>query len=176
MDYLAQPSHPIPLTRLMESPPLLPELSPEARTFAEALIRRYPDWRPHVQSYVPVSAQDSYPNCSFYALIPSPAPNGPSLTIHFAPGDALVALGDRAAEQPFAWAASENLDEAISGILDFIDQIVEAEQVAAWYRTRFLWKTWEYAQFRAAADVPADKSIIRVEAWPPPTRTASRVG
>ena len=143
-------------------------LSTAARTFAERLLLRHPDWEPFITQYTRVHAGDTTAPGSLWMEVPSSGDPAAPLWAFVQEEEVLVGLGHRAAEALFPWEPTEQ-DEAIDEALNFIDDVATAEVVGAWERHRLLWLTWETCQFRRAADVIQDRKVVRVSAWPPTT-------
>ena len=140
-------------------------LSAAARTFAERLLSRHPDWEPFVSVYQPVNEEDHTPAGSLWMEVPSPGDPAAPLWLIVEEGEALVGLGHRAAEALYPWNPAEQ-EEVIEDILNFIDDVATAEVVGAWERHRFLWRTWETCHFKRAADVINNPKFVRVSGWP----------
>jgi hypothetical protein len=142
-------------------------LNDTARSFAERLLARHPEWEPFVAAYTRVAPADATAPGSLSLEVPSPHDASMALWATVEDGEALVALGDFAAEQVFDWEDGER-DAAIAAILDFVDDLATGAVVGAWRRHRFLWRTWETCEFRRAAEAAADRRVVRIWAWPAP--------
>ena len=140
-------------------------LSTGARTFAERLLSRHPDWEPFITQYQRAHTADTTAPGSLSMEVPSPGDPAALLWAIVQQREVLVGLGHRAAEALFVWEPPEQ-DAGIDEALNFIDDVATAEVVGAWERHRFLWRTWETCQFRRAADVTMDPKVVRVSGWP----------
>ena len=147
-------------------------LGATARQFAEMLLARFPEWEAWMTPYARASDADETPSGSLWLDVPSPGDPLVHLWAIVQDGEALVGLGERAGEKLFVWPPEEK-DDGLRSVLAFIDDVVTAEEVVAWERTRFLWWKWDTGQFRRAADVIGDKRVVRVSAFPAPVNANS---
>ena len=139
-------------------------LHPDAQAFADALVDRFPEWKSLILPYRPRSSTDRTTPGSLELEVS--APSDPTLTLWLVvePGDALLGLGERAAEANFIWDDTDCV-EAITGVIQMIEDIRSAEVCMVWDRHRFLWKTWETARFCRAADAEGASGNTRIICW-----------
>ena len=138
-------------------------LSTAARTFAERLLLRHPDWEPFITQYTRVHAGDTTAPGSLWMEVPSSGDPAAPLWAFVQEEEVLVGLGHRAAEALFPWEPTEQ-DEAIDGALNFIDDVATAEVVGAWERHRLLWLTWERV---SSGEQPTSFKTERWSVFPP---------
>ena len=138
-------------------------LSAAARTFAERLLLRHPDWEPFVRQYQRAYKDDASPTGRLWLEVPSPG--DPTVALWAIVQDREVLVGLGYTEALFISEPAER-EQSIDDALNFIDDIATAEVVRAWERHRFFWRTWESCHLRRAADVIKDPKVVRVSAWP----------
>jgi hypothetical protein len=143
-------------------------LHPDGQAFADALLERFPEWKSYLREYCPRSSTDRTIPGSLELEVSAPSDPALKLWLIVEEGDALLGLGERAAEANFVWDKS-NRREAIADVMQFIEDIRSAEVIMVWDRHRFLWKTWESARFCRAADVYDGSRAPRIIHWLGPT-------
>src|SRR5690349_17169143 len=93
-------------------------LSDATREFAERLLDRFPAWEAFIAPYRRVNDKDTTPPGSVWLAVPSPADPSTTLWAIVQDREALVGLGDRAAERLFFWDAEER-EDAFRSVISF---------------------------------------------------------
>lgn len=136
----------------------------DAQAFADALLDRFPEWKDYIREYRPQSATDRTTPGSLELEVPAPSDPTLKLWLIVEPHDALLGLGERAAEANFVWDDTDR-EEVIASVIHMIEDIRSCEIYMVWDRHRFLWKTWETARFRRAVDAYDRDPSPRIVAW-----------